>query len=265
MNRLIASVIVSSILFFISCDRQNELVERYPNGTIKSIWYFQKDTLDGRKEIFWENGNRNFVMNYQNGEPNGEFIAYYENGCIARRGQFRNGKLHGVHQKYFSSPCGKIEQEEYIMNPEGRHYYFYIKSFNVNGDLISYKRFLIIELDRYVRKEAVFKYVGEDSYDSMEIVAGDFTEGFAVKPNSEIDTFTFVNGLVAVPLAKLGIDSNGFIRGKFLGMKVIAQKGDSMRLSTWTQYYEQKFDDLNDVNTEIKISNDSTHMSFLNN
>ncbi len=81
---------------------------KYPSGKVKAIWTYEKDTLNGLKQIFWENGQRNSIVQYKGGKENGRFKTFYENGFIARAGEFINGKLHGCHYIYSMSDSGKL-------------------------------------------------------------------------------------------------------------------------------------------------------------
>lgn len=250
------------LLFVASCDKSENLVLKYPNGNVKAIWTYERDTLNGLKQIFWENGHRNSIFQYKNGKEQGRFKTFYENGFIAREGEFINGKLHGYHYRYSMSDSGQVATEEYIINANNKHYYFYIKNFNENGVLVDHQRFLIIELnERTVNKSVVFKYVGDVPYDSMKIISGRFSTNFEVAANEKLDTTNFVNNIAVVPLAQFVIDPDNYIRGKFLGYKS-EQRGDTVTLRTMTQYYEQPLDSINKIGTEIILSNDLLSLSY---
>jgi len=249
-------LICVAIIFF-GCDSNKNEIIKYPSGEVKIIWTYKKDTLNGLKQIFWKNGKRNSILLYRNGKPSGSFKTFYMNGFIASKGDFNDGKLHGHYYKYFESDSGKVMSDEYIMNPNEGHYYFYSKRYNEVGGLVEYKRFLIIELNENVaEKSAIFKYVGDEQYDSMKIVSGTFSIEF--KALSKIDTTDFQNNIAIVPFEKLGIDSGRYIRGKIFGYKS-TKRGDTVTLHTNTRYYEQKLDDLNKMGTEIKLGNDSLY------
>lgn len=166
------------LLVIFSCDRNRNLILKYPSGKVKAIWTYERDTLNGLKQIFWENGHRNSILLYKNGKEHGRFKMFYENGFIARAGEFINGKLHGYHYKYSMSDSGQVITEEYIINANNKHYYFYIKNFDAKGVLVDHQRFLIIELnEKNVTKSVVFKYAGDVLYDSIKIVSGKFSNG----------------------------------------------------------------------------------------
>jgi hypothetical protein len=208
------------------------------------------------KQIFWENGHRNSILRYKDGKEHGRFKMFYENGIIARTGEFINGNLHGYHYKYSMSDSGQVLTEEYIINANNRHYFFYIKNFDAKGVLVGHQRFLIIELnEKNANKSVVFKYVGDVPYDSMKIVSSPLSIDFEVSGKKKPDTISFVNNIAIVPLTQLDIDSSNYMRGKFLGYKSVLH-GDTITLRTMIQYYEKSLDSTKRIGTEIMLPND---------
>ena len=257
MSRRIWFYILGLTLVF-ACSKDKKMIAKYPSGKIKTVWYYQQDTLNGIKEGYYENGRPYYVLIYRNGKKNGEFRFFYDNGFISRSGIFKDDNLKGSYYKYYSTDSGRVMSEEYIMNHQGQHYYSYIKRYNQEGNLTEHERFLIVEMDHVSgKRNAIFKYVGMESYDSIKIVAGEFSDEFQPLNEAQLDTFNFVNDLAIIPISNLGVDSKNFIRGKFLGYKAIDKRGDSIAVKTWSQFYEQKLDDLNEINTEIKVYTDS--------
>lgn len=116
------------IVLFSGCRQQ--IVEKYPNGNIKYIYYvkrFSKNILDGTYKEYYENGILKEDLTYRNGKleeiqrtyfPDGKIkevvntkdhkcngldSGWYENGQLKYVKNFKNGKENGMSLKFYSS------------------------------------------------------------------------------------------------------------------------------------------------------------------
>lgn len=246
MVHLIKSLPWAFLLLFISCERNKSIVVRYPNGAPKYIWNFEQDTLNGLKTGYWENGRTAYVLSFSNGQKNGNFTYYYDNGAISSTGTYYNDRLRGYYKKYFPSDSGKIKTECYIIQVKQKEYFFYTRTYSIEGGVLSENRFLDIGIvDQVKEKTLGFKYVDKQVFDSTKLIIGGFNSDFDVIGNP--DTFKILNDIAVVPLNSTYVE-DGFIRGEFVGYHNVV-KGDTVHLRIWTNYFEVKQQDL----TEIKL------------
>lgn len=86
-----------------------ELREFYPDGKLREKAYSRNGKLEGRREIYNENGVLTSSGDYVGGKMNGEWIVYFANGEIFARGNFKSNKTDGVWKMYWEN--GKINHE----------------------------------------------------------------------------------------------------------------------------------------------------------
>lgn len=108
-------VLVETMMFV--NDRRNGLYQKLVDGKISQEIMFVNDVMEGpdkfyssegyllsvtekknnisngKREIYYPNGNLKFVDYYVNGEREGEFISYDENGNVIKKEMYRAGKL----------------------------------------------------------------------------------------------------------------------------------------------------------------------------
>ena len=91
-SKIVGSLQINSNRIEIS----NLIVGFWVNGNIRYIENFDENGKEyGKWEIFYENGNLEWVQNYENGKAHGECKRFYENGNLAFIGNLKNGKFHG--------------------------------------------------------------------------------------------------------------------------------------------------------------------------
>ena len=77
--------------------------EKYKNGNIKAISYYQKYTQKielVKIEIYYENGQIYSVENYKDGKLDGKWTIYHDNGQIKEDGNYKYGKRDGKWTTY---------------------------------------------------------------------------------------------------------------------------------------------------------------------
>ena len=94
-------------------ERPREMIaadgEFYPDGKLREKAYSRNGKLEGRREIYNENGVLTSSGDYVDGKMDGEWIVYFANGEIFARGNFKSNKTDGVWKMYWEN--GKINQE----------------------------------------------------------------------------------------------------------------------------------------------------------
>jgi len=74
-----------------------------PEGVKIEEATFENDTLDGKRIIFYENGNAQYIENYNHGQFEGAYLAYFENGKLKLEGNYENGAMKGEWKAYYDN------------------------------------------------------------------------------------------------------------------------------------------------------------------
>lgn len=200
------------ILVLLSCSRQRRLDLYDSNDVLKYRWFYEDDTLTGRRLTFWPDGQLREVHNFKNGKLNGEYRAYYLNGHVARKSQFYNGIIRGPALRFFENPDSAVQMETYFLDVSGAQYVYYNKKFDNSGSLIDEERTVRLDFDCSNDKNlAHVSFIEHFSYDSVYIISGGFAPNFAVDNAQLMDTLR----ISKLP-ASLATDFNkdNWIRGK---------------------------------------------------
>ena len=64
-------------------------------GTVIEEAQFVKDTLNGKRILYYENGKPHIVENYSMGNFSGLYQAYYESGALEISGEYSKGAMNG--------------------------------------------------------------------------------------------------------------------------------------------------------------------------
>ncbi len=83
-------------------------VSFYPNGILKSIYYYTKDEPI-LMNSFHDNGQLMLKGRMKNGKSEGEWLFYYYRGQLWKKGSFKNGKEIGTWVQYYED--GSIERK----------------------------------------------------------------------------------------------------------------------------------------------------------
>ena len=76
-------------------------MRKHQNGAPYVVLYFDKTTDELMKEeVFFSNGNLQWMGNYKNNIENGTWKFYHENGKIKAEETYLNGKEHGISAQY---------------------------------------------------------------------------------------------------------------------------------------------------------------------
>ena len=92
MKKLLLLFITTS--FVLSQNLIEDVSDRYENGNIKIISYYQKTggKLElVKKETYYESGQISREGNFKDGEEDGKWTWYYEDGSIARVEGYKDG------------------------------------------------------------------------------------------------------------------------------------------------------------------------------
>jgi len=97
----------------------------FKNGNIEIEEVYSNNTLDGPFKAYWDNGNINIEVDYKNGQMNGQLKRYYKTGSIQEEMVMKEGFEDGPFKEYFAN--GQVEWE-------GN----YLKGDNEDGLLVQY-------------------------------------------------------------------------------------------------------------------------------
>lgn len=75
--------------------KQGNYIKYDAAGTIIEEAEYINDTLHGRRILYFENGQPQYVENYNMGEFSGLYQAYYESGALELSGKYSKGAMNG--------------------------------------------------------------------------------------------------------------------------------------------------------------------------
>lgn len=87
-------------------------------GAVRTIRPYKNGILDGVMYLYYDNGNLLKVINYTNGNKDGEEIEFYGNGYSKSIKTYRNGVLNGIAYDFdeFGRPAGSVEYVNNLKN-----------------------------------------------------------------------------------------------------------------------------------------------------
>lgn len=110
-TQYIFSVIL--FLFLFSCkSNNNKVVEKYPDGSIKSEkYYIKKDTekILVKEVKYYSNHQKQLQGEYKDKKRNGGWVYYYSNGNKWSEGSFLDGLDNGLRTTYFENGQKRYE------------------------------------------------------------------------------------------------------------------------------------------------------------
>lgn len=92
-------ILISFLLCLSSFAQELErhVVHKYKDGTPKVVVYVDPDSKERLKEeIYYPNGNLDYVGHYKNGQEHGKWTYYWENGNIKSEEFYVRGMEDGV-------------------------------------------------------------------------------------------------------------------------------------------------------------------------
>lgn len=111
---IIFHLMICFLLF--SCRLKPEKkIERYSNGTIKSIQSYEEGILADTSFYFYPSGRIKSFQIFSDGQKNGTSQIFYENGSLKRKSKYKNGTLVGAIKMYDES--GKLISEYATLHP----------------------------------------------------------------------------------------------------------------------------------------------------
>ena len=76
-----------------------DVIERYENGYLKKVNYYERIFINGyenqilvKERDFYENGHLEYEANFKYGEYHGKAVRYYENGQIKSEKNYKDNK-----------------------------------------------------------------------------------------------------------------------------------------------------------------------------
>ena len=205
---------------FVKGLKQGREIKYFSDGMQKSINYFIKDTLNGLSITYFPSGKIFTKVNFKNGVKDGEFFVFHENGNIYKYGHFRKGLRAGKCYEYYKEDSSRVASEAYILTVKGEEFLYYIKEFDLNGNVVHQERSIILSAPDSVRiclkAEVLIQLTDEFEFDSVAIIVGEFDNDF--NAISKSDTLLIKDrkaDFVIFPKIK----GASFIRGILIGYK----------------------------------------------
>ncbi len=113
-------------------DRHGIYQRFYANGTIEEEAYYQNDTLEGQRILFYETGDTLIIEHYQKGIFHGDYYSFHSNGAIESKGQYLNGVM-GEAWEYFYDNAQLKERVFFVDNEENGPFVEYYKNGNIKA------------------------------------------------------------------------------------------------------------------------------------
>lgn len=84
-------------------------IDYFFNGKKQGEGTLKDGILDGRRNIYYQNGNLSYYSQYVNGTETGESKEYFTNGKLHQEGNFKNGKDDGIWKEWYST--GQLKRQ----------------------------------------------------------------------------------------------------------------------------------------------------------
>lgn len=115
MKVFLLYILLPFSILFQSDEIQRHVVRTHPNGMDYVVMYTQGvENERVKEEMYYDNGQLDYVGNYKNGKEHGEWIYYWRNGNIKSFEIYLRGKEDGVH--YDCDETGKRIKEYHYLN-----------------------------------------------------------------------------------------------------------------------------------------------------
>lgn len=88
--------------------RQGLYARIAPGGTLVEEAYYEEDSLQGLRILYYESGDTHIVETYRSGLFEGPFREYYEDGKLMQKGVYKNNEMDGEWTSYY--PGGQISE-----------------------------------------------------------------------------------------------------------------------------------------------------------
>lgn len=107
---VVASVTILWGAHYFKHDEIRVVQSKYENGMDKEVWLYKKNIFGKKKKIreltYFDNGNKETMVDYKNGTVNGRAKMWYENGKLHVEATYKNDKVDGVRITYHEN--GKV-------------------------------------------------------------------------------------------------------------------------------------------------------------
>jgi antitoxin component YwqK of YwqJK toxin-antitoxin module len=88
-----------------------QFVDYFLNGKKQGDGTLKNGVLDGRRNVYYQNGNLKYYTHYVNGIETGESKEYFMNGTLHQEGNFNNGKDDGTWKEWYSTGALKRQTQ----------------------------------------------------------------------------------------------------------------------------------------------------------
>ncbi len=171
---------ISKLLIIILCNlifsiHAQEETSYWDNGNLRNVLNYKDGEKDGQNKGYYQNGQLKEIGDYKKGTKKGEWKEYYDTGQLKSISSYKNGDLHGERKDYHKN--GKLsyianynkgssigESIEYDKNGNTQRIITYnngefYKSDNKERRLIEFETFSIDSLDRKKTEKNIANYL----------------------------------------------------------------------------------------------------------
>lgn len=237
LNQILASLLFSTGIFYMSCTSEREKFEYFPKGEVKSRFIYTLDTLNGVKETYYLNGILSSRTSYKNGRKTGPFEIFYRSGALQFSGTYKNDLQFGHIFEYYDSNDSKIKSDGYVVIGDNHDFLYSFEEYDTNGNLINELRELDLATSVNENGSVQFavKYLSDIEYDSMKIITGPFLHNFLAEDLAKFDTISFVKENVMLHFNS----KPDTLRLKFLGFKSYYTENDTLITDVHIKFIEE--------------------------
>lgn len=89
--------------------QKHGIYESYLSGVLLERADYNNGKLNGKREMFYPNGNVEINENYLNDQLTGTYKSYFEDGTLSQEANYLNGMMEGLIKTYY--PDGSLKEE----------------------------------------------------------------------------------------------------------------------------------------------------------
>ena len=112
-----------------------------PTGTLRGIFYFQRDSLEGVQRHFYANGRLEVWEQAHRGRANGKAYGFLENGRLDYIKQFVNGQQLGRQLLFYPQPPGRLHKRTAFIAVKGEAWQNGYVEYDPVGRVVAHTRF----------------------------------------------------------------------------------------------------------------------------
>ncbi len=162
----------------------------YPNGTIESIFYFQRNKAEGIQRRFYPSGRLASWQQMHQGLPHGGSYEFAPSGALTEIAHYANGQHLGRNLLFYARPRNQVAQYIDYTQGDGREWKSRFVRYDTLGRVVERWGFLTVWAahDTVALGDSLTLYLREryPKHPFMQVVIGDYDAQFRLRDSASL-------------------------------------------------------------------------------